>query len=87
MAKNNSYKDAQFERKPSGHILIDNVEVAVTKQCCHCGGHFISQKGSGKIRGFCTCCMAVTCGKPGCDPCLPLEKKMEEYEKGKRLVL
>ncbi len=84
---NTDYNNAKYECKPSGHILIDNVEVASTKQCCHCGAHFVSVKGSGKIRGFCTHCMAITCGDVNCDPCVPFEKKIEEYEAGKRLVL
>lgn len=81
------YDNAVFERKPSGHILVDNVEVASTKQCCHCGKHFVSIKGSGKIRGFCMCCHKITCGNVECDPCIPFEQKLEEYESGKRLVL
>lgn len=76
----NQYKDAQFECKPSGHILVDNVEVAVTLQCCHCNAHFVSIKGSGKIRGFCMRCMRVTCGKPACDPCVPFEARLDHHE-------
>ena len=83
----NDYKDAKAERKPSGHIIVDGQEVANTMQCCHCGQHFVSVKGSGKLSGFCMRCHKITCGSPKCDPCIPFEKKVEEYESGKRLVL
>lgn len=77
------FKNAKHESNPSGTILIDNQEVAHTKQCCHCQEHFVSVKGSGKIRGFCPRCMQITCGKPACNTCTPFEKKLEDYEKGK----
>ncbi len=81
------YKDAQYERKPSGTIIIDGQEVAHTKQCPHCQAHFVSRKGSGKLRGFCTKCMAVTCGKPSCHTCIPFEKQIEAMERGKLLIV
>jgi hypothetical protein len=79
--------DPQFERKPSGFILVDDKEVASTIQCCHCDTHFISIKGSGHRRGFCTNCMKRTCGALKCDVCYPMLKKIEDYEKGKLGVL
>lgn len=69
-------------RQPSGHILRDGAEVADTRQCVHCGRHWIWQRGSGRKRGFCMQCMGITCGGPRCDPCLPLERRLELYEKG-----
>lgn len=60
------YADAQHERKPHGLILVNGKEVATTLQCPHCGGHFISFKGSGHRRSFCARHMAVTCGKDAC---------------------
>jgi len=65
------YKDAQHERKPHGIIIVNGKEVATTLQCPHCGGHFVSRKGSGHRRTFCTRCMAVTCGQHECDACQP----------------
>lgn len=73
--------------KPQGYIIVDGQEVGETRQCCHCGTHFLSVKGSGKIRGFCMCCHKITCGAEKCNPCVPFEKKIEEYEKGKRITL
>jgi len=67
--------------REDGAILVDGVQVSTTHQCCHCGGHFISVKGSGIRRGFCLKCMRVTCGAPECDPCVPFEKKLEMIEK------
>ena len=69
--------------KPKGHIIINGQTVADTLQCCHCQGHWIPIRGSGKRRGFCMNCGSVTCGRPSCDRCLPWEKKLELIEKGK----
>lgn len=69
--------DPEFVRKPSGHMLVDGQEVAVTRQCCHCGRHFVSIRGSGHIRGFCRNCMKVTCGLPKCDHCRPYRARFD----------
>lgn len=63
------YGDAKHERKPHGIIFSNGREVATTLQCPHCGGHFISRKGSGARRTFCQYHMGVTCGNRACDPC------------------
>lgn len=52
---------------------------AKTLQCCHCGGHWVSQPGSGKVRGFCMNCNGPVCG-PKCAECVPLEKWLDEVE-------
>ena len=62
--------------EPSGEVHVD------TKQCVHCGEHFPYQKGSGRIRGFCTKCMGMTCGGHGCMECFPIEERMDYYEAG-----
>ena len=36
-------------------------------------------------RGFCFRCMGPTCGKRGCVPCVPFEKRLEEVEGSQRL--
>ena len=76
----NPFGQTKYESKPSGSIIIDGQEVAHTKQCCHCNTHFVSIIGSGKIRGYCTLCNAVTCGSPACDVCIPYEAKLELQE-------
>lgn len=70
-------------RRPKGVIIIDGIEVGQTRMCAHCGTHFLSVRGSGQERGFCTNCMGDTCGDKTCDPCVPYEKRIELYEKGK----
>lgn len=55
---------------------------ASTLQCCHCGGHWWPQPGSGNLRGFCTSCMGPVCG-PGCSACVPTEQLLENMEKGR----
>ena len=77
----------QAQRRANGAIIVDGVQVADTMQCCHCGGHFIPVRGSGTRRGFCLACGQVTCGLPGCDEHMPFEKKLDEYERGKRRSL
>jgi hypothetical protein len=56
--------------------------VAATLQCVHCGGQWIPQPGSGRIRGFCTRCCGPVCG-PGCAKCVPTEQYLENIEQGK----
>lgn len=60
------YADAQFERKPHGIIFSDGKEVAHTLKCPHCGGQFVSRKGSGHRRSFCFIHHEVTCGSDAC---------------------
>jgi hypothetical protein len=67
--------------KQQGAIVINGREVAETRQCCHCGQHYVSVKGSGKRRGFCRYCFAVTCGAAACDVCVPMEKQLEIMER------
>ncbi len=74
------YKDAKHERNPHGIVFVNGQEVATTLMCPHCGGHFVSRKGSGHRRTFCMKCMAVTCGKPACDPCRPWAKETGELQ-------
>lgn len=50
--------------------------------CCHCGAHFAVSPGSGKRRGWCGNCAAVTCGAHKCDPCVHWKKKIELIEGG-----
>ena len=74
-------------RKPDGcSIIFDPAaggEVHTdTKMCCHCGQHFPYKAGSGRIRGWCTRCNAMTCGKPECHECFPIEQRLDLYEKG-----
>jgi hypothetical protein len=55
-----------------------------TLQCVHCGGHWVPQPGSGRVRGFCQNCMGPVCG-PGCAACVPTEQLLENIEKGRPL--
>lgn len=74
LEQGDDYRDAQHERKPHGIIFVNGKEVATTLQCPHCGGHFVSRKGSGHRRSFCFRCMAVTCGKDACvQDCRPFD--------------
>jgi hypothetical protein len=74
-------KNAKWEHKPSGTILVDDTEVAHTLQCCHCNRHFVSVKGSGTRRGFCMRCMKATCGSQKCDVCVPFEVDLLRMER------
>lgn len=52
-------------------------------QCCHCALQFYVTPGSGKRRGFCTCCGDVTCGAAKCQECSHWRKKLELIESGR----
>ena len=52
-----------------------------TKQCVHCGDHWIVFPGSGRIRGFCMQCNGPICG-PKCQKCIPQERQLEAREAG-----
>ena len=71
------YSDAKHEPHPHGIIFQNGVEVASTMQCCHCGAHYVSRKGSGIRRGFCLRCMQVTCGKQECIECKPFAAELD----------
>lgn len=51
-----------------------------TLRCVHCGGHWIMQPGSGRVRGFCTRCMGVVCGMRQCFSCVPEEQMLLNME-------
>jgi hypothetical protein len=72
----------QSVRKPHGAVVMDGNHVADTLTCCHCGKMWIPVKGSGKVRGFCTKCNDVTCGLECLGLCIPMEKRLDMYEKG-----
>ena len=54
-----------------------------TRQCIHCGKHWVYQPGSGQVntRGFCLKCFGMTCGSVECDQCIPFEKWLERQER------
>jgi hypothetical protein len=74
------YADAVSVRRPAGFIVLGSEVVADTLQCVHCGAHWISQAGSGIVRGFCRNCMGPVCG-PKCAVCVPFERKLDLMER------
>jgi hypothetical protein len=77
-----------FNKTEAGLIVVSDpgsdkplLEVP-TLQCVHCGGHWVPQSGSGRVRGFCQRCMGPICG-PGCAECVPVEQYLENMEKGR----
>ena len=46
-------------------------------QCCHCQMVFPYVRNSGKDRGWCSMCRDLTCGRPECDPCVPVLQMLE----------
>ena len=59
--------DPRTGRKIEGQLL----------QCVHCQFTWELKPGSGRKRGFCTNCMGPKCGKPECEVCIPVERRME----------
>ena|SRR5579863_8235138 len=76
----NPYEEATLPRHEDGGIMVNGVQSGSTIRCCHCGGHFMVVRGSGKVRGFCRRCMKPTCGDPHCDPCAPFLARLDEAE-------
>lgn len=78
--------------KTAGYILVTNTlgdvtEEHETSQCCHCGLHFRIRPGSGVVRGWCTLCAQITCGRGVCQSCLPFEKRLALEHARARLLL
>lgn len=73
-------KNAKWDRRYTSVLLLDGKEVCCFRQCCHCSRHFLSVRGSGITRGWCMRCNAITCGHPGCDPCVTIEQRLEIME-------
>jgi hypothetical protein len=69
LERGDQYNDAKAEARSDGLIFYNGKEVAATLQCPHCGGHFVSRRGSGKRRTFCTYHMKIACGRLECDAC------------------
>ena len=73
--------------RPAGHIWITDLDGNVseydTLQCAHCQGHWKVIPGSGRKRGYCLNCAQVTCGRPCCDVCIPIEQRIENIEAGR----
>lgn len=70
--------------RPKGNIVVAGPDGTIegdTLQCVHCGVHWVVRPGSGRRRGFCTKCGGPTCGRQGCEFCIPLEKKFEAIER------
>ena len=74
------YANASYDHRYSGVILVDDKEVACTRQCVHCQHTFLSVRGSGIIRGWCMRCNGTTCGHPDCDACIPWEVRLLAME-------
>ena len=69
----------------SGYVIVTDPNLGnlenETRMCIHCGTHWKYQPGSGKDRGLCLRCNGFTCGKKTCDPCYPIEARIDEMEK------
>ena len=67
----------------AGYVVIDDPDAGAqeydTYQCCHCGAHYERPVGKGPP-AICLNCMAPTCGKKKCDPCIPQEAWLEAKE-------
>lgn len=73
-----SHGEAEWTDKESGRKTVRDC-----LQCCHCALQFFVEPESGKKRGYCMNCGAVTCGQPKCDPCIHWKRKIELIESGR----
>lgn len=51
-------------------------------QCAHCQRIWAYQAGSGRKRGWCTRCNAMTCGSDDCDICVPWQQLLANMAAG-----
>lgn len=76
-------------RRPNGHVVFTDrdghQEEHQTLRCAHCQHVWMVEPGSGHRRGWCMSCAAPTCGRAGCDTCVPFEKAIEAEERRDRL--
>lgn len=77
-------RKTDYGRVVTGDPGSDRVVESGTLQCCHCGGHWVPQPGSGRVRGWCVNCSGPVCGG-GCAECVPAELLLENIEKGRPL--
>ena len=75
------YANAVSTGRPRGAIIVDGQHVADTVMCAHCGQHFVMEKGSGRVRGWCAKCDSILCGGANCRACIPLEKRLDIRER------
>lgn len=78
------------QRQPAGVILISTPDGKVrdmdTVRCAHCGTHWVPEPGSGRERGWCFRCAALTCGREPCETtCQTVEQWCERIERYARI--
>lgn len=76
------YYNLPKKPKVAGGIMLDGQQVAESVQCVHCSGHYYPQPGSGEQRGWCLNCKGPLCGSELCDTCIPIEARLEGWERG-----
>lgn len=77
------------KNKAAGHITIsssDGTQEFETRQCIHCGKHWVYVPGSGTERGWCMRCHGLTCGAQKCKNCVPYEAQIEIMEGAKEVT-
>ena len=67
---------------PHGEVIDCDV-----LQCCHCRFSWEVVAGSGRLRGFCRRCLGYTCGRPECMACVPFERRLENLEAGRDILM
>jgi hypothetical protein len=75
------YAKAKSVENPHGYIVDESGNsVADTKQCAHCGKHFVIFSDSDS--GWCFKCNEIICSDPRCSQCMPFEKALDACERG-----
>jgi len=64
-------------QKVTGLCFENDRETAETRQCVHCGRHWIYRPGSGRKFGWCMNCGGIHCARPECCVCDPWQRKIE----------
>lgn len=72
-------------RETAGALIIGDT-VYDTVQCQHCGAHWVPERGSGRVRGWCMRCNGPTCGAEPCETtCQTQEQLIEAIEAAARM--
>lgn len=70
---------------PPGFITLTELDGTILhegelRQCIHCQYTWSHKPGSERPYGLCLKCNGLTCGRPQCDDCYHIEKRLEDME-------
>lgn len=71
----------------AGLVTINDADKGVietaTRQCVHCGAHWVHIVGSKIVRGWCGPCGGFVCSAKCLKKCVPIEAQLDNVEAGR----